>query len=166
MALDPSRVPLHLQRPGSSHSNRSVSRTSQRSTSRLSQRSIIRQPRLAVLLKTLVKQVTKQNESDASENIQERMDMAIKRIDQMRQGSVPDLAQIDTQIRGHVKKARVNIQDSLANTLTAKYAEIKEIAAQRNDLDMEMKLATLPSHLYFLVSDHPQLIESRLSLLS
>lgn len=153
MALDSLRVPPYLQRPSSSHSNRSVSRASQRSTSRLSQRTIIKQPRLVVLLKALVQQVTKVNEGDVSDDIREDMDTAIKRIDQMKQGPVPDLAQLDAQIRGHVEKARINIQDSLADTLTAKYAEIKGKAAQRNDLDMDMKLATLPSHLYFLVGD-------------
>lgn len=151
MALDPLRVPPHLQRPGSSHSNRSISHASQSSTTRLSQRTIIKQPRLAALLKTLVKQVTKVNET---EDIQEGIDVAIKRIDQVKQASVPDLAQIDAQIRGHVKKAGINIQDSLADALNTKYAELKHNIAQRNDLDLNIKLATLPSYLHFLVGDY------------
>jgi gamma-tubulin complex component 5 len=154
MALDPLRVPVHSQRPGSSHSIRSVSRTSQRPTSRLSQRTIVKQPRLAALIKTLVKQVTHLDEGDGSRDMHERIDFATRRIDQIKQASVPDLAQIDAQVRGHVMKARINIQGSLADALNAKYAELKDNVTQRNDLDMEMKLATLPSHVQFLVGGH------------
>ena len=158
MALDPSRVPPHSQRPGSSHSIRSISHTSQRSTSRLSQRAIIKQPRLAALLKTLVKQVTGLNEDYSKEDIHEGMSLASRRIDQMKQASVPDLVQIDAYIRGHVEKARINIKDNLANALTVRYAELKDNVAGRNDLDMDIKLATLPSHLHFLVGGYSLLI--------
>ena len=154
MTFDPLRVPPHLQRPGSSYSIRSVSRTSQRPTSRLSQRAINTQPRLAALLKTLVKQVMNLNEDYAQGDTMEGMTLAYRRIDQMKQASVPDLAQIDAHIRGHVEKARINIQDNLANALAAKYAELKNDVTQRNDLDMDIKLTTLPSHLQLLVSGY------------
>lgn len=51
----------------------------------------------------------------------------------------------------HIQKARINVQDILANVMHAKYAELKSIAAQRRDLDLEIKSTMLPSHVHFLV---------------
>jgi gamma-tubulin complex component 5 len=103
MSLDPLRVASLSQRPGSSHSihsTRSVSRASQRPISRLSQRSITKQPRLAALLNTLVKQVTGWNAEYDTEDIQDAVDLASKRIDQMKQAMVLDSTQIDARFRG------------------------------------------------------------------
>jgi len=102
MSFDALRVAPLSQRPGSSHSNRSVSRTSQRPASRLSQRTI-NKSRLAPLLNTLVKQVTGWNAEYDAEDIQEAMDSAFKHMEnQMKQASVPDLAQIDVRFKGYV----------------------------------------------------------------
>jgi ribosomal protein S20 len=52
------------------------------------------------LLNTLVKQVTGWNAEYDTEDIQDAVDLASKRIDQMKQAMVLDSTQIDARFRG------------------------------------------------------------------
>ncbi|KIJ56553.1 hypothetical protein M422DRAFT_238178 [Sphaerobolus stellatus SS14] len=147
------RVPSHGQRPASSLSNRPTSRTSQRAFSRLSQFSVTKQPRLAALLQTLVKQVstiTPEDEADP-DDIQYGVETAIRRIDALKQAPIMDMQQIDEQVAGRILKARINVQDTLAKLLKQRYNTLKETVDKRRDLDMDIKSNTLPAHLQFLL---------------
>ncbi|KAF8592571.1 hypothetical protein K439DRAFT_1625920 [Ramaria rubella] len=151
--MDALRVPSLTQRPGSSLSNRSVSRASQRPSSRLSQRTITKQPRFISSLKTLVKQVAKIKEEDAPDDFQKILGLISKRLDQMRQATTPDSSQIDAQFRGHIKKARINVQNTLADALHAKYTTFKVEVTLNKHLEMVIDPTTVPNHLQLLVGD-------------
>jgi len=89
--------------------------------------------------------------TDEEDDIQHGVDIAIRRIDALKQSSVQDFGQIDAQFAGHILKARINLQDTLAKLLQQTYKTLKTNVQQRRDFDMEIKSNILPAHLQFLV---------------
>lgn len=118
---------LTIPRPASSlSSSRPISRASQRPASRFSQYTITRQARVTPSLKLLIKQVTRLDEEHSPDDFQDALVIAVKRIDQLIQSSPADASQVDAQINGHVEKARINVQNVLADTLQKAYSKLRE----------------------------------------
>lgn len=145
---DTLRIRGQIHRPVSSLSNRPSSRASLRS---LAQFSVTKQPRLLSSLRTLIKQVLDWNDDHDLDTLQYALDAAVNRIDSMKQAPAMDISQVDTQVAGHIIKAKINVQDSLAKLLQHTYQTLKRNVSDRKDLDTEITSNTLHAHIQLLV---------------
>ncbi|KZS97804.1 hypothetical protein SISNIDRAFT_481691 [Sistotremastrum niveocremeum HHB9708] len=146
-------------RPPSQASTRPLSRVSNRPFSRHSNRLPLprQNPRIFALYETLITEITGIPQDDPQHASLLR-DIT-KDIDNMSpQGSSETMDQINLRLRGMMQKARVRLQDQLADALDITRQSLVHSVEQRLEFDQELKaracdtLSTLPSHLQFLLS--------------
>ncbi|KAJ3808307.1 Spc98 family-domain-containing protein [Lentinula aff. lateritia] len=133
---------VSLARPTSSASIRPTSRASYRPKSRQQKLTVAK---LLPFCQDLVRKVLIEPEEGNEEyetKYHEMVDWSIKQLGM--EGStkaalVLDTESINKMVRGHVEKARVKSQDTLANALERCYGQLNEQAEGEHDLDDEIK---------------------------
>ncbi|KAI6152432.1 Spc98 family-domain-containing protein [Pisolithus tinctorius] len=142
---------LSTARPLSSASLRPQSRLS-RPSSRISRPVTRHTARLLPLCQSLVTHITRLSPDNDPENYRIAVDFALKNLEHaLKGGASTDMTTMDKRFRGHVQKARINNQDSLANALEKAYTRVKGHAKDLIDIDEEIKLSHLPDHLQLLL---------------
>ncbi|KAJ3868968.1 Spc98 family-domain-containing protein [Lentinula novae-zelandiae] len=146
---------VSLARPTSSASVRPTSRASYRPKSRQQK---LTAAKLLPFCQDVVRKVLIQPEEENDEyetKYHEMVDWSIKQLGM--EGStkaalVLDMESINKMVRGHIEKARVKSQDTLANALERCYGQLNEQAEGEHDLDDEIKKSRLPTHIQFLLA--------------
>ncbi|KAI6034851.1 Spc98 family-domain-containing protein [Pisolithus orientalis] len=142
---------LSTARPLSSASLRPQSRLS-RPSSRISRPVTRHTARLLPLCQCLVTHITRLSPDNDPENYHIAVDFALKNLEHaLKGGASTDMTTVDKRFRGHVQKARINNQDTLANALEKAYTRVKGHAKDLIDIDEEIKLSHLPDHLQLLL---------------
>ncbi|KAL4076383.1 Spc98 family-domain-containing protein [Scleroderma yunnanense] len=142
---------LSAARPVSSTSLRPQSRVS-RPSSRISRPATRQASRLLPQCQTLVTRITGLSPENDPENFRIASDFVFKNLEYASKGGVStDMNQMSNHFRGHIQKARINNQDTLAIALEKAYRKVKEQAKDLTDLDEEIKLSHLPDHLQLLL---------------
>ncbi|KAF5393078.1 hypothetical protein D9757_001260 [Collybiopsis confluens] len=144
-----------LPRPTSSASLRPGSRTSIRPKSR-------QQKLSAAKLLPLCQYVVRTELGEPAEGEEEHeskydrlVDWAMKQLGlegSNKAGVTIDMEVATKMIRGHIEKARIRSQDTLANALDKIMENMKEQAEAEGDLDDEIKKARLPAHIQFILA--------------
>ncbi|KAJ4465152.1 Spc98 family-domain-containing protein [Lentinula edodes] len=146
---------VSLARPTSSASIRPTSRASYRPKSRQQKLTVAK---LLPFCQDVVRKVLIEPEEENDEyetKYHEMVDWSIKQLGM--EGStkaalVLDMESINKMVRGHIEKARVKSQDTLANALERCYGQLNEQAEGEHDLDDEIKKSRLPTHIQFLLA--------------
>ncbi|KAJ3854196.1 Spc98 family-domain-containing protein [Lentinula lateritia] len=150
---------VSLARPTSSASIRPTSRASYRPKSRQKKLTVAK---LLPFCQDLVRKVLIEPEEGNEEyetKYHEMVDWSIKQLGM--EGStkaalVLDTESINKMVRGHVEKARVKSQDTLANALERCYGQLNEQAEGEHDLDDEIKATFFLVFFYLAMSSPPQ----------
>ncbi|KAG7097351.1 hypothetical protein E1B28_004703 [Marasmius oreades] len=153
-----------LARPLSSASNRPLSRAS---TQRPKSRQRVISAKLSLLCDSLIHAMvgpapnpgTKgDNETEGDEldiRHRELVDFAVRNLS-MGGGTVSkaavtfDKERVDSMIRGHIEKARIRSNDTLAQALETCYNKLTFQVEKDKDLDAEINESRLPAHMQFL----------------
>ncbi|KAE9409816.1 hypothetical protein BT96DRAFT_962003 [Gymnopus androsaceus JB14] len=141
-----------LARPSSSASVRPTSRASYRPKSRQQK---LTTAKLLPLCEDVVRRVLGEPVEETEERYHELVDWSVKQLGM--EGSnkaavVLDMEGVHRMVRGHMEKARIKSQDTLANALGRSYEQLKEQAEGEHDLDDEIKKSRLPAHMQFILS--------------
>ncbi|KAJ4479162.1 Spc98 family-domain-containing protein [Lentinula aciculospora] len=144
-----------LARPTSSASIRPTSRASYRPKSRQQK---LTTAKLLPFCEDIVRKVLggPGEEDDEHEmKFHEMVDWSVKQLGiegSNKAALIFDMESISKMIHGHVEKARVKSQDTLATALERCHAQIIQQAEGGHDLDDEIKKSRLPVHIQFLAS--------------
>lgn len=100
----------------------------------------------------LVTRITGLSPENDPENFRIAVDFVLKNLEHATKGGAStDMNLISSHFRGHIQKAQINNQDTLAAALEKAYAKVNEQAKELTDLDEEIKLSHLPDHLQLLL---------------
>ncbi|KAJ3741009.1 Spc98 family-domain-containing protein [Lentinula detonsa] len=144
-----------LARPASSASIRPTSRASYRPKSRQQK---LTTAKLLPFCGDVVRKVLGEpgeGDDEHERKYHEMVDWSVKQLGS--EGSnkaalVFDMEGINKMVRGHVEKARVKSQDTLADALERCHGQLNELAEGEHDLDDEIKKSRLSAHIQFLLA--------------
>ncbi|KIK67700.1 hypothetical protein GYMLUDRAFT_36439 [Collybiopsis luxurians FD-317 M1] len=146
---------ISLARPSSSASIRPTSRASYRPKSR--QQKLTAAKLLPFCQDVVTRVFGEPNEDDEEQETKHHqlVDWSVKQLGlegSNKAALTLDMDAVSRMVRGHIEKARIKSQDTLATALEKTLEKVQEQAQGERDLDDEIKKSRLPAHVQFILA--------------